>query len=303
MEITIVGGGSFGKAIAHILPNPRIAELERDGSYSNKTQQAISDADVLILAVPSEALKSCLKMIKPLVSDKAKIISCMKALYYKTDLHTPSMMIRRELDKDCAVLVGGNIAEEIRQDIPTKAWMAGPKWIEKIIPHFKTDNFVAVEGEDIMGLEFGAAAKNMLSITAGLIEGAYGKSSCNAKAATMAKMIEELKTTYRRISADKGKTRNIPSEPFLADVIATCTSEHSRNRTFGKQIGRKVKKKGVKEIYEQMGTVEGYDTTKAIYEYITDKHVYAPTIKSLYKVLYRKAKIATLTEWLKNEDT
>lgn len=292
MKITILGAGSFGKAIAKILAAkaPALADIEPDGTYSKRTQEQIHGSELLIIAVPSQALKNCLKMIKPLVRKETKIISCVKGLYYKNDLLTPTMMIKRELEIEAGTLSGPNISEEIEKELPTFTVLSGPKWIWEIAPHFKTDYFQAVIETDTKGVEFGGAAKNILAIAAGLIEGKYGKHSSNTKGATVAILMEEMERVYSRF-----QQRKIPQLGYLADTITTMTSGLSRNKKFGKRIGRK--EKGIKRLYEQLGTVEGYDTLSALYEYVKEKHIDAPTIKSLYKVIYREGKVETLTEW------
>ncbi|MBW3019319.1 hypothetical protein KY329_04000, partial [Candidatus Woesearchaeota archaeon] len=228
-----------------------------------------------IMCLPSEALRSCCRMIKPLKD--VKVISCIKALY--EDLKTPTEIIKQELGISAAALSGLNFADEIKKNIPTRTTVAGPNAAE-LAKIFKTQYFHPHTGKDAVGLEFGSAAKNILAIAVGIIEGKYGKNSLNMQGAVIAKGIEELNEV-----CEKRKGTKIPKLPFFADVFGSCKAG-SRNLEFGKKFAECKKC--------TTDTVEGLQTLKRVY-----KSAKTPLIKALYEIIFEQKSITLLENYLK----
>lgn len=278
MNIVILGAGKFGKAMGHVLAKrkPALVDIE-DGSYSDRSKRKISEAELLIICVPSQALKNCCKMIKPLLKN-VKIISCIKALY--EGMKTPTEIIKEELGVNAGALSGLNFAEEIMKDIPTRTTIAGPSWVKEVSKLFKTKHFHPHVYSDAVGLEFGSAAKNVLALAVGIIEGKYGKNSLNMQGALLAKGIEELSEVCK-----KCKNKKIPKLPFFADVFGSCKA-NSRNLEFGKALVECKKCK--------TDTVEGLQTLKRIHNCAK-----TPLIKTLYEIVYKSKSINLLENYLR----
>lgn len=146
------------------------------------------------------------------------------------------------------------------------------------------DYFRVYTNEDIIGVELGAALKNIIAVGAGALQGlGYGD---NAKAALMTRGLAEISRLGVAFGADPITFLGLSG---VGDLIVTCTSVHSRNWRAGHMLG---KGNSLKEVLESMGmVVEGIATTKAAYELAKQKEIEMPITAAIYEVLYNGAKV------------
>jgi glycerol-3-phosphate dehydrogenase (NAD(P)+) len=281
--ITIIGAGKFGNAISKLLGSNEneFVELEPDGTYSGEAVDKIKQADMIVICVPSPALADCVNMISGIINPEAKILSCVKGLY--DNLKTPTELIKQELKNPTAALMGPNLSVEIMLGRPAMAVIAGDhaqEWTRL----FNSPSFRVVPETDAVGVEFGGAIKNIAALGAGLLDGYYSDSACNAMGSYIAFALREIDHIYEH----KGSA-SIPRLSFIGDLFATCMSETSRNHQFGHQFGDAVKKG--KPLPKPEQTVEGHRTLQIIQKYAEQHKIRIPTITATYNAFFKKGKV------------
>lgn len=281
--LTIIGSGKFGKAISHVLVTRHtLVDVESDGTYSEQTIHAIKNAEALIVCVPSAYLEQCAQMLKPIVKPKQPILCCTKGLF--AQLRTPTEILEHVLSNDIATLNGPNLSTEMMADKPTITTIAG-KRAQYWTKHFDRTRFLPVIERDAVGCEFGAAAKNIIAIGAGFIDGYFA--SCNAMGSFVGLAAADLTTLYRHKTG-----RHLPQLSFLSDLFATSMSEESRNHTYGHAFGTAVKQK--KTLPKAEGTIEGLRALDTVTEYCRKNKIELKAIDALNSTLALKEKPETL---------
>ncbi len=311
MKISVLGAGGWGTALAIILHSNGhdITLWEYKRSYAralnrsriNKVylpdikipeeikityniEEICNNKHMIVLAVPSQFIRSILKLIKKFDLSDTTIISVAKGIE-KDTLLTVSQVIEDELPKinssAIGVLSGPSHAEEVGKKIPT-AVVSASKDLEtaKIIQAaFMTSYFRVYHSTDILGVELGGALKNVIAIGAGIIDGAqFGD---NTKAAIMTRGIAEISRIGTLMGALPETFAGLSG---MGDLIVTCMSKHSRNRFVGEQIG---KGKKLKEVLKSMEMVaEGVETCKSAHQLAAKHHVETPIINATYNILY-----------------
>ena len=244
---------------------------------------AISDAQVIILAVPSQFIRQVVRRIAPLKKAGVPLVSVIKGIETKT-LRRMSEVIYQELGRrlKLAVLSGPTIALEVAQGIPTTAVVAATdKSLAQALQHmFITDRFRVYTNSDVIGVELGGSLKNIIAIACGISDGlGFGT---NTKAALLARGLAEMSRLGIVMGAKKETFSGISG---LGDLVTTCISLQSRNRFVGEQIG---KGKKLKDILSHMNMVaEGVPTAKAGYLLSRKYKVAMPITEQVYNVLYK----------------
>ncbi len=261
-KVAIIGAGSWGTALSVVLHNnghevtiwsivkeeidmlkekhehtdklPGV-KLPDDMTFTTDLKEACEGKDVLVLAVPSPYTRSTSKMMAPYVADDQLIVSVAKGVEEDT-LMTLSQVIKDEIPNCCvAVLCGPSHAEEVGRCIPTTC-VAGSddKDIAEYVQNiFMNENFRVYTSSDVLGMELGAALKNVVALAAGIADGlGYGD---NTKAALITRGIAEIS----RLGVKMGCSRSTFSGlTGIGDLIVTCASMHSRNRRAGILMGQ-----------------------------------------------------------------
>ena len=154
-----------------------------------------------------------------------------------------------------------------------------------------SDTFRIYTNEDLVGVEFGGAIKNVLALGIGILDGL--KIGDNAKAAILTRGIHEM---TRFCMAMGGKQNTLYGLTGLGDLIVTATSQHSRNRKAGELIGQG---HTIDSLENDIGmVVEGIATCKAIYEISLRDNIYMPITEVIYKTIYENIDIDTATNYL-----
>ena len=261
-KVSVIGAGSWGSALAVLLANnghevtlwthdPHEIEM-----LSTKREQveklpgvklpdnimieadlktALTDEDVVVMAVPSPVVRMVAKQMSPFIKDGQIIVNVAKGIEDVT-YKTLSDIIEEEIpNAEVCVLSGPSHAEEVGRGIPTTV-VVGAKnkeTAEMLQDVFMNKVFRVYTSSDIVGIELGGALKNVIALAAGTVDGlGYGD---NTKAALMTRGIAEL---TRLGEALGGKPETFSGLTGVGDLIVTCTSVHSRNRKAGYLMGK-----------------------------------------------------------------
>lgn len=313
-KIGIIGAGSWGIALSVLLHNnghnitiwsaleKEIEMLNREHEQKEKLPgvklsdemcfttdlaQAMEGKDLLVLAVPSSFTRSTAHLMKAYAAKDQIIVNVAKGIEEAT-LMTLSQVIEDEIPQaDVAVLSGPSHAEEVGRGIPTTIVVgAGSKKTAEYIQNvFMSDVFRVYTSPDVLGIELGAALKNVVALAAGIADGlGYGD---NTKAALITRGIAEI---ARLGMAMGGKFETFCGLSGIGDLIVTCASMHSRNRRAGILIGQG---KTMEEAMDEVNmVVEGVFSAKAAMRLAEKYNVELPIIEQVNEVLFNQKNAA-----------
>ncbi|HSH25392.1 MAG TPA: NAD(P)H-dependent glycerol-3-phosphate dehydrogenase, partial [Massilibacterium sp.] len=251
-------------------------------TYSMK--EAVMNADMILLAVPTKAIRSCIQQMIPFIHKKVIITHVSKGIEPDTLLRVSEVIkeeMPEELIDEIVVLSGPSHAEEVSKRLPTTI-TASAKNSEKaefVQDLFMNNRFRVYTNPDVVGVELGGALKNIIALGAGISDGlGYGD---NAKAALITRGLAEITRLGTKLGANPITFAGLTG---LGDLIVTCTSIHSRNYRAGYELG---KGRHLKEVLDSVGmVVEGVRTTKAAFQLSEIHQVDMPITQEIYKVLF-----------------
>lgn len=307
MKITVLGSGGWGTALALVLlENGHDVTL---WSYSAKEIQVIretgenpllkgvkipenlkltddmnvvSECGAVVMATPSFAVRTTAKRLAGLVKEGTVLVSVSKGIEKDTSLRL-SQVIESEVGEKCPVVVlsGPSHAEEVGRCVPTAVVSAGKcrTATELVQDLFMNQRFRVYSSPDVVGVELGAALKNVIALCAGCCDGmGYGD---NTKAMLMTRGLTEIARLGVALGASKETFAGLTG---VGDLIVTCTSMHSRNRRCGILIGQGMP---VEQAVKEIGAVvEGYYAA-ATAKLLADKvGVEMPIAQAAYEVFY-----------------
>ncbi len=307
-DISIIGAGSWGIALAVLLHKnghrvkvwsvieSEIKMLQKEHEHKDKLpgvklpedmvfttdlEQAVKGAEVLVLAVPSPYTRSTSHSMASLVKEGQVIVNVAKGIEEKT-LLTLSQIIEEEIPQaNVAVLSGPSHAEEVGRGIPTTI-VVGAKdkeTAEYLQNIFMNEVFRVYISPDVLGIELGAALKNVVALAAGIADGlGYGD---NTKAALITRGITEI---ARLGVAMGGRFETFCGLTGIGDLIVTCASMHSRNRRAGILIGQGYTMKQAMDEVKMV--VEGVYSAKAAMGLAKKFDVQLPIIEQVNAVLF-----------------
>ena len=307
-NIGIIGAGSWGTALALLLYNngnrvtvwsimpeeikmlKEIHEqkdklpgviLPDDMEFTTDLEASIVGKDVLVLAVPSPYTRSTSAKMAEFIKEGQKIVNVAKGIE-ENSLMTLSEIIEQEIPRaDVSVLSGPSHAEEVGRGLPTTIVVGSKKQdtAEYLQNLFMSPVFRVYTSSDVLGIELGAALKNVVALAAGIADGlGYGD---NTKAALITRGIAEI---ARLGISMGGRIETFYGLTGIGDLIVTCASMHSRNRRAGILIGKgATMEEAMKEVKM---VVEGVYSAKAGYALSQKYHVSMPIIEQVNKVLF-----------------
>ena len=306
-KIGIIGSGTWGTAISILLHNnghevtiwsaipEEIDEMAATRKHKNLPEvtlpeslrltkalkEAMEGKDLLVMAVPSVFVRSTAKRMKPYLHDGQIIVDVAKGIEEST-LFTMSQIIEEELPTaQVAALSGPSHAEEVSSGLPTTCVAGAHKKAvaEYIQSVFMSPVFRVYTSPDMLGIEIGAALKNVVALAAGIADGlGYGD---NTKAALITRGMAEI---ARLGMAMGGKYQSFAGLSGIGDLIVTCASMHSRNRRAGILIGKGYSmEEAMKEV--QM-VVEGVYSAKAAMALAKKYEVPMPIVEQVNRVLF-----------------
>ena len=268
------------------LPNILLPE---DVKVTDDLREAVDDKDILILAVPSKAIRSVSKSLKNIIKDNQIVVNVAKGLEEDT-LETMTDIIEEELkDKNpkVAVLSGPSHAEEVGKGIPTTCVVSAHNkeltlYLQNI---FMNPSFRVYTSPDMLGVEIGGALKNVIALAAGIADGLnYGD---NTKAALITRGIKEISLLGVAMGGEQSTFYGLTG---LGDLIVTCASMHSRNRRAGILLGQgKTLDEAIKEVNM---VVEGVYSAKSALMAAKKYNVEIPIIEQVNAVLFENKNAA-----------
>lgn len=323
-KVSVIGAGSWGTALALLLHTNhhevtvwsidhseiKMLDEEREHKlklpniflpdemiFTTELQEAMTDKDLIVLAVPSPFVRSTSKMMSEYAKD-GQVIVCVAKGIEEATLMTMSQVIEDEIPTaKVAVLSGPSHAEEVGRGLPTIV-VAGSK--EKAIAEFVRDTFMntvfrVYTNPDVLGIELGASLKNVIALAAGIADGL----GCgdNTKAALITRGIAEI---TRLGVAIGGKAETFSGLSGIGDLIVTCQSMHSRNRKAGMLIGQG---KTMEEAMDEVKMiVEGVYSAKAAKALAEKYDVKMPLVEEINEVLFNNKKAERSLEALMHRD-
>ncbi len=309
-KITILGSGSWATGLARILldnghrvtiwgidetqiehfkkTNKNIhfmsdVALEGDVHYSLNLEQALSDCDYVVNAIPTQHVRSVFSKKVPLADDVV-IVNAAKGLEMGTNKRISEIVAEYYPNHTYTVLSGPSHAEEVMRRMPTTLVSASldktaAVAVQELVMERRTRVYAH---SDVKGVELSGALKNVIAISAGISDGlGFGD---NTLAAIMTRGIVEIKRLGRAMGADQ---KTFDGLAGIGDLIVTCMSNHSRNRRCGQLIG---KGDSLEVAIQKIGmAVEGAWTIKAAEALRLAYQVEMPIVEQLYRVLYKGA--------------
>ena len=307
MNITVLGSGGWGTALALLLlenghevtlwsyrqeesdnlrerrENPVLPGVVLpEGLNLTADMACIKNSKVIVLATPSFAVRTTAAQAGPLLAPDAVLVSVSKGVEKDTSL-TLTDVIAQEVGEGHPVvaLSGPSHAEEVSRGVPTAVVAASRDQAaaELVQDIFMSPRFRVYATDDVVGVELGAALKNVIALCAGVSDG-LGLGD-NTKALLMTRGLTEI---ARLGEAMGGRKETFAGLAGIGDLIVTCTSMHSRNRRCGIAIGKGTPpQQAVKEVGM---VVEGYYAA-ANAKALADKlGVEMPITAAAYQVLY-----------------
>jgi glycerol-3-phosphate dehydrogenase (NAD(P)+) len=266
------------------LPNLHLPE---GVGLTTRLEEALCRAALLVLAIPSHGMRSLCQHILPHLESlsRTRFVICCKGLEEKTLLTPSGVMLDvlgRGVRSRICVLSGPSHAEEVSRMIPTTvvASAFNKAIAEEIQRLFNTRYFRVYTQSDVLGVELGAALKNVIAIAAGICDGL--ELGDNPKAALLTRGLAEI---IRLGTAMGARAATFSGLTGLGDLIVTATSHHSRNRNFGELIARGL---SPAEAERRIGmVVEGIRTARCAQRLAQKIGVSAPISREVYKVLFQ----------------
>jgi glycerol-3-phosphate dehydrogenase (NAD(P)+) len=265
-RIAVVGAGSWGTALAMVLARrgghnvtmwshtQRVAEAIQQ-THENRfylpglsipetvrattdLKEAVGEAEILIVAVPSQHLRSVCVAMSPLLTRNQVIVNAAKGIEDGTCLRMTQViaevLAQENLHLPCGVLSGPSFAQEVGSGSPTAITIAScdPAISTRVQEEFASPTLRLYTNDDVVGVELGGALKNVIAIAAGATHG-LGLGH-NSVAALVTRGIAEM---TRLAVACGGKRETLAGLAGLGDLVLTCTGALSRNRHVGLELG------------------------------------------------------------------
>ncbi len=309
LRAAVIGAGSWGTAFARLLSlaghrvslwarRPYLASflaehrenpdylpgvrLPPSVSVSSDLAAALSQAEAAFLAVPSHALREVARRLAPHLPPGVPIVHLTKGLEPGTGKRMSQVLSEELPGHPLFALSGPCHAEEVARDHPTAVVLAGEdlRLGERLQRALLTPRFRVYLSDDLVGVEYCGAVKNVLAIGAGIADGlGYGD---NTKAALITRGLAELVRFGRAVGA---RPETLYGLAGLGDLVVTATSRHSRNRQVGFRIGQG---EPLDKILAGMRMVaEGVHTSRVLHELAAKLEVELPLCEAVWRVLHR----------------
>lgn len=307
-KVTVLGAGSWGTSLAMVLSENSdnvmlwtLSQSQAEEINERKTNQkylkdvvlpeniiceldieeAIKDSELIVLAVPSQAIRGVCGKIKDYITHEQIVVNVAKGLEKETGLRM-SEVVESEIENvKYAVLSGPSHAEEVAKRLPTTIVVSSKDKdiVEYVQNAFMTSAFRVYTNDDVIGVELGGTLKNIIAFGCGITDGiGYGD---NTKAALITRGLNEVKLIGTALGANEATFNGLSG---VGDLIVTCTSIHSRNRQAGYLVGQGY---SVDEAVVKVEmVVEGIVATEAVYKKTRGLGMEFPILESLYSILF-----------------
>jgi len=248
-------------------------------------QQAMATSKEVLIVVPSHVFGSVLQQIKPYLQEGCRVAWATKGLESGTArlLHESAGEILGN-DIPLAVISGPTFAKEVAQGLPTAVTIASNnnEFAQTLAATMHNETFRAYTSSDIIGVELGGSAKNVLAIAAGIADGlGFG---ANTRAALITRGLAEIMRLGIQLGGDAETFMGLAG---MGDLVLTCTDNQSRNRRFGIALAQGMSQEQALASIGQV--VEGIKTTEEVHRLATRLHIDMPITHQVYQVLYKHA--------------
>ncbi len=322
-NVTIIGDGGMGTVLSIILCEKgvptrmwgydagQVSEIERSREntkflpgyklpdslvFEARDDRAMTDADLIVSAVPCQYMRAIWNRLRPHVPPDAPIVSVAKGIENGTLLR-PTQILGDVLGKDVprAALSGPTIADELARRLPATACAAaGDETLALRIQSTFTCPWLRVyTNADLIGVELAGAMKNVVAIAAGIIDGVHAGD--NAKAALLARGLAEITRLGLAMGASAHTFAGLTG---LGDLVTTCISPTGRNRSFGERIGRGMTRRQAQGATASV--VEGVSTCQSVVALASRHSVEMPIAQAVHEVLFENKPVRTAIENLMN---
>lgn len=307
LRVSVLGAGSFGTTIAHLatenvptllwcrrqetadeintehqnsryLPGHQLSSRLR---ATDSLAEAVSEADVVVMGVPSMGVRELLGEVRRHIRPWVPILSLAKGLEPDSNLRMSEVINEVLPDHRAGVLTGPNLAKEIMAGFAAASVIAfeDVDVARQLQGVFNSGLLRVYTNHDVVGCELGGALKNVIAIAVGMGDG-LGVGD-NTRAVVMTRGLAELS---RLGVAMGGEPATFAGLAGIGDLIATCASRQSRNRFVGEELGRG---KAIDEITAEMDQVaEGIRTSRVMVELGAKYDIDLPIAKEVYGVIY-----------------
>jgi len=259
------------------LPGFRLSSRLR---ATDDLEKAVSQAELLIIGVPTHAFRSIVQDAKPFIHPWIPVVSLSKGLEQGSHLRM-TQVIKDELPgHPAAALTGPNIAKEIMAGYAAASVIATEDLsVAAALQRVLRRGLLRIyTNHDVLGCELGGALKNVVAIACGIAQGLFVGD--NTRAAVMTRGLAEL---TRLGVAMGGEAATFAGLAGMGDLMVTCISPHSRNRYVGEQLGAG---RPLDEILSEMSMVaEGVRTARTVHELAAEAGVDMPVCESIYRVV------------------
>ena len=308
MTATVLGGGSWGTALAHILGThgyktllwmrdpKRAAEINKtrrntgylpdheiDARVEATTDLALAAgfAETIIVAIPSKALRSVAYQIGNHISGDQILISATKGLEVEHLTRMSEVLRQETCARKIGALSGPNLAKEIMAGHPAATVVASrfEEVVEKAERMLAGPRFRLYGNFDIIGVELAGALKNVIAIAAGMSTG-LGLGA-NTLSMLMTRGMAEISRLGVALGAEQLTFMGLAG---IGDLIATCSSSLSRNQTVGRRLAGGEKLEAIQEDMKMVA--EGVNTTRAVHEHAARLGIDMPIAESMYRILF-----------------
>lgn len=305
LKVGVLGGGSWGTTVAHLVSRntecmlwardqKTVDEINIERTNSKYLLQAklyprlkasadlaevVSQSDVLVMGIPSQSFRSVLLEVRESIRSWVPIISLTKGLELSTRMRMTEIVNEVLPGHPAGVLSGPNLAREVMAGYAAASVIAlkDPIIVKELQKVFHSGLFRVYTNSDVVGCEVGGVLKNIIAIAAGMGDG-QGAGE-NTRSAIICRGLAEL---TRLGVAMGGQAETFSGLAGLGDLVATCTSEQSRNRHVGFHLGQG---KTIDEVINEMHMVaEGVKSAPAVMELAEQYGVDMPIAREVYKV-------------------
>lgn len=306
-RVTVFGAGAWGTTLAQVLSDAgndvllwaRSAEVvaEINNQHSNEKylqgitlpnslaatsdiKAAFDHSEIYVLAIPTQQLRSMLEEWKPFINQNAIVVSTLKGIELNTDLRVSEVVSEIWGDIKFALITGPNLADELSMRQLAGAVVASNNLatavdIQKV---FTTDYYRIYTSTDVMGCELAGAIKSVIALSVGMAIGmGFGE---NTQSMLITRGLNEIS---RMCAAHGSDPLTAASLAGMGDLVASCGSPLSRNRTFGEVLGETQSMESARTRVAK--TVEGVSTSRAALELAHRVGVEVPIIEAVADVV------------------
>jgi glycerol-3-phosphate dehydrogenase (NAD(P)+) len=310
-KIAIIGAGSWGTALAlvagragnsvrlwaHSAEVAEVLKQERENDFylpnfklpqtvepTNDLEEALDEAEIVLTVVPSHVCREVYARMSPRLRPQMVFVNATKGIEIDTQMRMEEVVrdvLKDRFEPRYAVLSGPSFAIEVARDEPCAIVAASHSmtWATAVQEAFSTSRFRVYTNNDVIGVEIGAAIKNVMAIATGAVNG-LGL-GYNSAAALVTRGLAEMTRLAVHLG---GRAETLAGLAGMGDLVLTCFGNLSRNRRVGYELGRGRKLEDI--IGEMREVAEGVKTAQAAYRLAGKINVEMPITTGVYQMLY-----------------